>query len=118
LFEIAACEAETIDQDTMRKGIHRSAPSFLETRPLGSSAVRKEARKIYVIISMEFPTQYAMCFQVAYSLAIVEVVRIHAKLRQHVVRNGTVDVLAVQVESTEHEPCPEHDAPIDLVDMC
>lgn len=42
-----ACEPATMDHPHMMKGIQTSAPSFLLTRPLGSSAERKLTRKIY-----------------------------------------------------------------------
>jgi hypothetical protein len=35
-----------MDQPTMMVGIQRSAPNFLEMRPEGSSAAKKEARKM------------------------------------------------------------------------
>lgn len=41
-----AWAAETKDHAVMMKGIHLSGPIFLEIRPDGSSAARKESRKI------------------------------------------------------------------------
>lgn len=42
----AHCDALTIDHAQIMVGIHRSAPSFLLMRPLGSSAKRNDERKI------------------------------------------------------------------------
>lgn len=41
-----AWAADTKDQAVMMNGIHLSGPIFLEIRPEGSSAARKESRKI------------------------------------------------------------------------
>lgn len=46
LLDRKACEPAVMDHPTINIGIHLSAPSFLLMSPLGSSAARKEARKI------------------------------------------------------------------------
>ena len=67
-----------MDQPHMMNGIQTSAPSFLEIRPLGSSADRKETRKI--CLGQLHLAWY--CPSNTYRLAVVEVVGVHAKLGQ------------------------------------
>lgn len=38
----------------------------------------------------------------------------HTDLRQHLVRNRPVDVASMQVQCAKHDPCPHHDADVDL----
>ena len=111
---MAACEADTIDHAVMMNGIHLSAPSFFEMRPLGSSAARNEARKIYVGQFRLDQPRVQSADSITYCLSIVEIICVHAQFRQHVIRDGTIDVPPIQVERAEHEPSPKHDAKVDL----
>jgi hypothetical protein len=49
-----ACAADTKDQAVMMKGIHLSGPIFLEIKPDGNSAARKESRKIVCPVLKSF----------------------------------------------------------------
>lgn len=48
------------------------------------------------------------------SLARIVVICRHAQVSEHVVRYSTVDVAANEVHGREHDPDPEHDAPVQL----
>lgn len=47
-------------------------------------------------------------------MTVVEIVLVHAEVRQKVVGDGTVDVLSDEVERHEHDPTPREDPEIDL----
>jgi hypothetical protein len=96
------------------KGIHLSGPIFFEIKPEGNSAARKDSRNMVWPVLKSFvsiPSSVKRSSEIAVRVSEKSIAPHSVKSASHT----SVDVAAIEIERRKHEPTPEHDPEIDLL---
>ena len=94
-------------------GIQISGPTLFETSCEGSSAIKKQTYE-RGYNHQQGILRYRSKAYFEQHVSGVKIVSGHAKVFKEVIRVGLRYVRAVQVQSEEHDPCPNHDVQVDL----